>query len=123
MQRVSTDEKYLGEYHDALSELVGIVGSEEFENEAARVHELIRPYMAKDPKAFYTPDEFEKAYTTMREITALRAESVRRQLDGRLASITEQQAEADRVDASGISVTDMGMLVKPSHARKWGASL
>lgn len=49
-----SDEKYRNEYHDVLSDLTGIIGSGEFEREAARVYDLILPYIEKDPKAFYT---------------------------------------------------------------------
>ena len=51
---IVSDEKYRNEYHDVLSDLTGIIGSGEFEREAARVYDLILPYIEKDPKAFYT---------------------------------------------------------------------
>lgn len=40
----------------------------------------------------------------------LRAESVHRQTEGLLAARSEEQAEADMVDASGIVIADMGSL-------------
>ena len=104
------DESCLKAYHAALSELADVIGSGAFEKEARRVHDLILPYTEKDPKAFFTPDEVGKAFSTLLDFSQLRAESVRRQLDGRLASRSELQAEKDRVDASGILIKDMGTL-------------
>ena len=40
----------------------------------------------------------------------LRAESVHRQTEGLLAARSEEQADADMVDASGIVIADMGSL-------------
>ena len=105
---ILSDERYLNEYHEALSELVGVIDSGDFKEESARVYDLILPYIEKDPKAFYTPDQFNKAYETLLGFTELRAESVSRQLNGQLAARTELQAEGDKEDASGISIIDMG---------------
>ena len=105
---ILSDEGYLGKYHNALLELVDVVDSGEFEEEASRVHDLILPYIEKDPKAFYSPDEFEKAHETLLGFTELRAQSVRKQIDGQLAARSDMQAEEDKVDASSISIKDMG---------------
>ena len=104
------DENYLGEYHDALLELVDVIDSGEFEEKAGRLYELILPYVEKDPKAIFTPDQFKKANATLLGFTELRADSVRRQADGQLATKSELQAEEGMVDASGISIGDMGSL-------------
>ena len=107
---ILSDESYLKEYHDTLSELLSIIGSGEFQKESARVYDLILPYIEKDPKAFYTQDQFKKAYETVLRFTELRAESVQRQVNGQLAARSELQAKEDQVDASGISIKDMGSL-------------
>lgn len=106
------DESYLGEYHEALSELVGIIDSGEFEQEAARVYDLILPYIEKDPKAIFSADEFKKGYATLLRFSELRAESITKQVSGQLATRSELQAEEDKVDASEISIADMGSLEK-----------
>ncbi len=80
------------------------------EEEAGRVYDLIFPYIEKDPKAYFTPDRSKKARETLIKFSELRAESVRRQLSGLLAAKTELQNEEDRVDASGITITDMGTI-------------
>lgn len=107
---ILSDERYLDEYHDVLSELVAIIDSGEFEAESGRVSELILPYIEEDPKAVFTAEEAAKAQATINEITKLRAERVRRQLSGELASKTDLQEAGDKVDASGISIADMGSL-------------
>ena len=72
--------------------------------------EQLRNSVRKDPKAFFTPDRSQKAYETLIRLTELRAESVRRQLGGQLASRSELQSDKDKVDASGISIRDMGSI-------------
>ena len=107
---IHSDEAYLQEYHDLLSELVNVIDSREYEKEAERVYQLIFPYIEEDPKAFFTPDRSRQAYVTLLAIAKLRAESVDRQLIGQLAARSEDQNEEDKVDASGISIKDMGTL-------------
>lgn len=107
---ILSDESYLNEYHNALSELVDVIDSGEFEKEADMVYDLILPYIEKDPKAFFKPDESGKAYETVLRFTELRAESVHRQLNGQLAVRSDMQVDKDKVDASGISIKDMGSL-------------
>ena len=74
------------------------------------MYDLILPYIEKDPKAFYTQDELKKAYSTLLRFSELRAESVRRQINGKLGSRSGLQAEEDMVDASGIRIKDMGSI-------------
>ena len=69
---------------------------------------MIRPYVEKDPSAFYSAEAFETGYRTLKETCLLRAKSIRAQLDGRLSSETDSQNAADRIDASGIVIDDMG---------------
>ena len=59
------------------------------------MYDLILPYIEKDPKAFYTQDELKKAYSTLLRFSELRAESVRRQINGKLGSRSGLQAEED----------------------------
>ena len=105
---ILSDEKYLKEYHDALSEVSEIVSSGAFKEEADMIFNLIFPAAERDPKAFYSAEQVNKAYETLLQFTQLRAESVKKQLDGRLASISELQNEEDRIDASGIAIEDLG---------------
>ena len=69
---------------------------------------MILPYVEKDPSAFCTAEEFTAAYTTLKQTCLLRAESIRRQLNGELSTKTDEQDKESRVDASGIRIRDMG---------------
>ena len=107
---ILSDDNYLNEYHNVLSELVDVIDSGEFEKEAGKVYDLILPYIEKEPKAYFTPDEFRTACETVLRFTELRAESVRRQVNGQLAARSDMQDVKDKVDASDISIEDMGSL-------------
>ena len=105
------DDAYRAAYHNALEELIAEhVDSGEFEEEFDALYEMLLPYVKQDPTAFFSSEEFTTAYETLRQIVLLRAESIRRQLDGELSAVTEQQSESARVDASSVSIADMGII-------------
>ncbi|ACV22884.1 Inner spore coat protein H [Slackia heliotrinireducens] len=105
---ILSDERYLAEYHDALSDVTDIIDSGDFKAESERVHALIAPYIEEDPKAFFSPEKHDTAYQTLLMFTELRAESITKQLDGKLATRSDSQDDADKVDASDMSIEDMG---------------
>ena len=108
---IVSDDAYREEYHQTLDRLTAdYFESGAFEKEIDTLYEMIRPYEEKDPTAFYSPEEFETAYRTLREICMLRAASIRLQLDGELSTDTDLQSEAARVDASRLSVKAMGVI-------------
>ena len=99
---------YRDAYHQAMDELIsGYFESGKFSKESDELFTMLFPYVEKDPTAFCTPAEFTLAFQTMQSFCMLRAESIRRQLDGRLAPETENQLPADRVDAGSILISDM----------------
>lgn len=108
-QVIAEDETYLAMYHEAFDSLL----TNYFENgrcdaEIERVSAMLRPYVAKDPTAFYTVEEFDRAIEILRAFCSLRAQSVRRQLSGALASVSSEQKAEDMVDASALTLSDMG---------------
>ena len=106
---IMSDQSYTDQYHAVLDQLLSdYFESGEFEKEFDRVVEMIRPYVEKDPSAFYTADEFDAAGAMLKQFCLLRAESVRKQLDGSLSAISSEQNAADRVDASAINIDVMG---------------
>ena len=108
---IVTNEVYTEAYHKEMDNLITeYFESGDFEKEIDDIHTMIAPYVEKDPTAYYTPNEFETAYKTLRGICLLRAESIRRQLDGTLSTNSDLQSEADRVDASRFSIKDMGVI-------------
>ena len=88
--------------------IIDYYNSEEFEKEMNRVYEMIHPYVEKDASAFYSLSEFEQAYDTLLNFCKLRAESITKQLDGTLSTVTETQDSEDKIDASSINISVMG---------------
>lgn len=77
MRWIVSDEEYREAYHRAMDRLLTeYFESGRFEKEIDEIHEMISPYVEKDPTAYYTWEEFETAVRTLREIGMLRAESV-----------------------------------------------
>lgn len=108
-----SDETYLARYHELFSEFIsGYFESGHFDELLARMAALLAPYVGSDPSAFYTLEEFEAGVEALRTFCALRAQSVRGQLDGSIPATAEGQAAdaSDLVDASGLNLRDMGAM-------------
>jgi spore coat protein CotH len=106
---IAADESYLEQYHAAYNELLtNYFENGVFEAEIDALYELLRPYVEKDPSAFYTVEEFDTAAATLKQFCLLRAQSIRAQLSGALAAKTSEQNAADRIDASGVDISSMG---------------
>lgn len=89
-------DRFLKEYQE----------SGKFDAEVDRISEMILPYVQKDPTAFYSEEQFLEACRVMKELNACRSASIRKQLDGSLATVSDEQQESDWVDASGLSFAD-----------------
>lgn len=106
---IANDATYLDRYHQVFDELMGsYFESGAYATEIQRVSEMISPFTAQDPSAFYTFEEYEVGVETLESFCGLRAESVRAQLAGSLAADSSLQDTADQVDASSITISDMG---------------
>ena len=104
-------EEYREQYHACLEEIVdGYVNSGQFTEVLSKVEAAIAPYVEKDATAFYSYQEFTEAMETLETFVLLRAESVEKQLDGEIPSVSEERnQDTVLVDASGISLSTMGM--------------
>ncbi len=105
---IISDETYLEQYHRAVDRLI----AEQFESgkiaeELDRIYAVIEPYFESGASSFCTLQERENGFEVLKELCRLRASSIRRQLDGKLAKDTGQQNPSDRVDASAISLDDL----------------
>ena len=103
------NEKYTQMYHEYFAEFL------ESTDFAALIDEtttLIAPYVEKDPTKFCTFEAFERGAAAMREFCLLREESILGQLNGTIPSTDAGQAanNAARVDASHLTVSDMGSM-------------
>ena len=76
---------------------------------------LIAPYVADDPTAFCTVEEFQKGVNALRSFCELRTKSVLAQLDGNIPSTDEGQRAnpSALIDASPLNLNDMGSMGIP----------
>ncbi len=103
------NSEYLELYHRIFDEFIGnYFESGYFTEFIDSVTEMIDPYVKKDPTKFISYDEFTVGSSTLKSFCMLRAESVRAQLDGSLGSTDDTQESSAMVDASKITVSDMG---------------
>lgn len=110
---IFADERYTELYHTYFDTVISeYFESGYFENLITETENLIASYVEQDPTKFCTYDEFETGVDTLKSFCLLRAESIRGQLDGTISSTSDGQQEDDSalVDASSISLTDMGSM-------------
>ena len=106
---IVSNKTYLDKYHQYYSELMNkFFTGGKCAKEIDRVCEMIRPYVEKDPSAFYKLDEFDAAVKTLKAFCEKRAESIGKQLSGKLGSTSETQKTEDKVDASDLTLSVMG---------------
>ena len=109
-------EEYFREYHRQFENGV-------FEQKVDEITELISPYVAKDPTAFCSFEDYETGVETIRNFCLLRAESVRGQLNGEIPSTIRGQSvdQSSFVDASSVWIPDMGEIAdlkQPAEKRR-----
>ena len=110
---IFNSEEYTELYHQYFSEFIEqYFDSGYFTNMIDTVSMMITPYVQSDPTKFCTYEDFKDGVSTLKEFCLLRAESVSGQLNGTIPSTSDGQTQ-DRsalVDASGITVSDMGSM-------------
>ena len=103
---VFQSEEYTKMYNELYQEFLDEVDVLAIAEEA---YNLIKDYIQYDPTAFYTDDEFKTGAYTIYEYCRLRCESIQGQLDGTIAKTNaEQKTITNQVDASHISISDLG---------------
>ena len=104
---IISSEEYTQMYHEYFAEFLDSADVVGIIDEA---YGLIKEYVAKDPTAFCTYEEFELGVATLRSFCEKRTESVRGQLDGTIPSTDAGQNADDSslVDAGDITISDMG---------------
>lgn len=108
---IFSNKKYTEMYHQYFAEfLASYFDSGYFTEMIEETQELIAPYVEKDPTKFCTYEEFEAGAETLKEFCLLRAESVKGQLEGSIASTSEGQTQNPEalIDASEINMSTMG---------------
>ncbi len=104
-------DEYKETYHKYIQEIIdGYFADGKFEKTVNSIDGLISSYVEKDPTAFVTFEEYQKAVDELKELGTLRAESVQGQLDGTVPSTTEtQKTEKDKlIDGSEVDMSLLG---------------
>lgn len=108
---IFNNEEYLSKYHEVFAEYMEYFNSGKFAEMYDNAISLISPYVEKDPTAFCTYEDFQKGSAALREFCLLRAESISGQLDGTIASTSDEQTATNNagfIDASAIDIESMG---------------
>lgn len=99
---IVAEDNYRQLYHQYFEQFLNTV------NVAAIIenaYSLIKPYVQKDPTAFYSYEEFEKGVKTLRQFCVLRSESISMQLEN-----GETENVMNYADASALNLSDMGSM-------------
>ena len=110
---IFADETYTELYHAYFAQFISdYFDSGYFEQMIDDVKALIEPYVEQDKTKFCTYEEFETGIETLKQFCLLRAQSINGQLDGTIPSTSDGQRDAQDslVDASSISISDMGTM-------------
>ncbi|MCI8514193.1 MAG: spore coat protein CotH [Lachnospiraceae bacterium] len=121
---IFSEEEWTDLYHDYFTAFVEqYFDSGYLAEQIDAVKTLIAPYVEKDPTKFCTYEEFETGIDTLKEFCLLRAESIRGQLDGTIASTEEGQRRdsSSRIDVGSLSISDMGSMGVEGFGPKGGA--
>lgn len=105
------NETYLAKYHEYLAKIAETHWNDEaFAQKVRQLDQLIGPYVAQDPTAFYSYDEYQIALETLLEFVSLRSQSILGQLYGQIPSTEEGQAQQPEalVDAGALQLSSMG---------------
>lgn len=107
---IFANPKYTKMYHQYYNDFLKSIDIKRIIEETEN---LIAPYVKKDPTKFCSTEKFTVGADTLKTFCKLRSESIRGQLDGKIPSTLEGQSAAKGrlIDASGISISDMGILV------------
>ncbi len=107
---IFSEEEYTELYHQYFADFVSrYFDSGYFTEMIDSVQQLIAPYIEKDPTRFCTYEEFETGAAVLKEFCLLRAESVKGQLDGAIASTSDGQMQnSETLIAANIDISAMG---------------
>lgn len=110
---IFANETYTQLYHAYFAQFISdYFDSGYFEQMIDLTKELIAPYIEQDPTKFCTYEEFETGIETLKQFCLLRAESVTGQLNGTILATSDEQRQSQDgfIDASSISISDMGTM-------------
>jgi spore coat protein CotH len=112
---IVANEEYTELYHQYFAEFLNRVDIDDIIDNA---YNLIKPYVEKDPTAFYSYEEFETGVETIRQFCTLRSESISMQLTN-----GETTSNMNYVDGSGITLSDMGSMGRGGEFGGFGGKM
>lgn len=118
---IFNSEEYTELYHQYFNEFIEqYFDSGRFASLIDSTKEMIAPYVENDPTKFCTYEAFEKGVSTLTDFCLLRAESIRRQLDGTIPATADGQAQDSSalIDADGLVIQDMGTMGHEHGSRR-----
>jgi len=107
------NQEYTELYHEYFHRFIEtFFESGRFEQEIARVYNLISPYVEKDPTKFCSFEQFSNGVEMLQSFCRLRAESIAAQLDGSIPSTAGAQKSDNSalISADGIDISAMGSM-------------
>lgn len=110
LHEVMKNDEYFKMYYELYDDFItSYFESGYFDEMIEDTYEMIKEYVAKDRTKFCTYDEFALAKKTIVEFCHLRANSIKGQLEGYVASNWKEREYMDNyIDASHIKIEDMG---------------
>lgn len=107
---VMKNDDYYKKYHEYFDYFVKeYYENGYFEKKIAKTTKMIAPYVKKDPTAFCSYEDYLLGIETFKEFCSLRFQSVRGQLEGKIASTwKEQETNTTKINADHIWLPDMG---------------
>lgn len=110
---ILNNEQYKETYHQYFAEFIAdYFESGYFVEMIDTVSSMIAPYVKEDPTKFCTYEQFETGLDVLKQFCLLRAESIAGQVEGTIPSTEEgqKQEKSDLIDASSITISDMGSM-------------
>ncbi len=110
---ILNNEQYKETYHQYFAEFIAdYFESGYFAEMIDTVSAMIAPYVKEDPTKFCTYEQFETGIDVLKQFCLLRAESIAGQVEGTIPSTEEGQKQETSalIDASSITVSDMGSM-------------
>ena len=110
---ILNNEQYKETYHQYFAEFIAdYFESGYFAEMIDTVSAMIEPYVKEDPTKFCTYEQFETGIDVLKQFCLLRAESIAGQVEGTIPSTEEGQKQETSalIDASSITVSDMGSM-------------
>ena len=107
---VMKNDDYYKKYHEYFDYFVKeYYENGYFEKKIAKTTKMIAPYVKKDPTAFCSYEDYLLGVETFKEFCSLRFQSVRGQLEGKIASTwKEQETNTTKINADHIWLPNMG---------------